>query len=74
VVFKSFGEGLENKQVDKIKLAIFDITKTQVLAKELGIGSTPSFIIFRNGQEMERFYGDRLVKDDIEAFVESVIQ
>ena len=60
VVFKSFGEGLEVRNPDKIKLAKFDITKNQALARELGVASTPSFVIFKDGQELERFLGTAL--------------
>lgn len=74
VVFKSFGEGLERDRGDKIKLARFDITRTQALVKELGVLSTPSFVIFREGKELKRFFGDSLIKDNIEAFVDSMLQ
>ena len=74
VVFKSFGEGLEKQNPDKVKLAIFDITKTQSLVKTLGVKSTPSFVIFKDGQELERFYGDGLIRDNIEDFVSKVVQ
>ena len=73
MVFKSFGEGLEKNNPDSVKLAIFDITKTQSLTKTLGVKSTPSFVIFKDGQELERFYGDGLIKDNIESFVSTVI-
>lgn len=73
-MFKSFGEGLEKNHADKIKLARFDITRTQALARELGVSSTPSFVIFKSGEELARFFGDSLVKDDIEAFVDQMIQ
>jgi len=73
VVFKSFGEGLEKQNPDKVKLAVFDITKTQSLAKTLGVKSTPSFVIFKDGQELEHFYGDGLIRDNIENFVSTVV-
>jgi len=73
VVFKSFGEGLEKNNPNRVKLAIFDITKTQSLAKTLGVKSTPSFVIFKDGQELERFFGDGLIKDNIESFVTTVV-
>jgi thioredoxin-like negative regulator of GroEL len=73
-VFKSFGEGLEKNNPNRVKLAIFDITKTQSLAKTLGVKSTPSFVIFKDGQELERFFGDGLIKDNIESFVTTVVQ
>jgi thioredoxin-like negative regulator of GroEL len=74
VVFKSFGEGLVKNNPDSFKLAIFDITRTQSLSKTLGVKSTPSFVIFKDGQEIERFYGDGLIKDNIENFVLKVVQ
>jgi len=43
------------------------------LAKQLGIASTPSFLIFKGGHEIKRFYGDTLVKDDIENFVNTFV-
>jgi thioredoxin-like negative regulator of GroEL len=74
VVFKSFGEGLEGRNPDKIKLARFDITKNQAIARQLGVASTPSFVIFNEGKELERFFGDTLQKDDIEAYVNKIMQ
>ena len=74
VVFKSFGEGLEGRNPDKIKLARFDITKNQAIARELGVASTPSFVIFKDGQELQRFLGDTLMKDDIEQYVNGMIE
>ena len=74
VVFKSFADGMEQKNAGKFKLAVFNIMKTQALAKQLGVSSTPSFIIFSQGQEENRFFGNSLVKEDIEQAINAVIQ
>ena len=74
MVFKSFGEGLEKRHEDKIKLARFDISRTPALARKLGVLSTPSFIIFENGKELERFSGNSFAIDNIEAFVDTVVR
>ena len=73
VVFKSFADGMEQKHGDKFKLAVFNIMKTQALAKELGVSSTPSFVIYQQGKEIHRFFGDSLVKDDIEKALYAVM-
>ena len=64
----SFGEGLEQRNMDKIKFAKFDITKNQALSKSLGILSTPSFVVIKDGDQIEQFFGDRVNKDIIEEF------
>jgi thioredoxin-like negative regulator of GroEL len=60
---------LEERNTDKIKLAKFDITRTQKLARQLGISSTPSFIVFKKGKQIEQFLGDRVNREIIEDFM-----
>lgn len=66
VVMMFAAEGLKKRKDRKLKLAKFNMTKNQGLAKNLAVFSTPTFIIYKDGKEMERFYGERLNMDDME--------
>ena len=73
VVMMSVGEGLEERNNGKLKLAKFNITKNQGLAKKLGVMSAPYFLIIKNGEEIGRFYGESLIVDDIEDFIDKTV-
>lgn len=74
VVFKSFAESMEKKGSGKLKLAVFNIMNTQSLVKTLKVSSTPGFVLYNQGREVDRFFGDRLVKDDIEKAIDTFLQ
>jgi thioredoxin len=71
-VFSSFGEGLEKRNTGKFKLAKFNIMQNQKLARELGASSAPSYIVFKNGKQIEAFSGDRVDRKILEDFVSTL--
>ena len=50
-------------QMDKIYVGQVDVDKNPELVKRLGIHSFPTFLVFQNGREMERFSGFRKKED-----------
>ena len=71
-VFSSFGEGLEKKNTGKFKLAKFNIMQNQKLARKLGAASAPSYIVFKDGKQIEEFSGDRVDRKILEDFVSNL--
>lgn len=70
LAFSGFGEGLEKNSAGKLKLAKFNIMQNQKLAKELGVSSAPSFLVFQKGEQIEQFFGNRVNKEIIEDFMD----
>lgn len=70
--FSSFGEGLEKRNTGRFKLAKFNIMQNQKLARKLGASSAPSYIVFKNGNQIEAFSGDRVDRKIIEDFVSTL--
>ncbi|MGD9076918.1 MAG: thioredoxin family protein, partial [Desulfobacteraceae bacterium] len=58
VVMMSAAEGLERQNANSLKLAKMNITTTQGLAKNLDVRTAPDFLIYKDGKEIQRFYGD----------------
>ena len=73
VVMMSAAEGLERQNTNRLKLAKMNITTTQGLAKILDVRSAPTFLIYRDGREIQRFYGDNLSIDGMEDFIQNII-
>jgi thioredoxin-related protein len=46
--------------------------KNQKLARKLGASSAPSYIFFKNGNQIEQFSGDRVDRNIIEDFVSTL--
>jgi thioredoxin 1 len=53
-------QGLVNDSEGKVKLVKVNVANNQGLAKKLNILSAPSFLVYRDGAEVERFVGDRV--------------
>ena len=73
VVMMSAAEGLERQSENKVKVAKMNITKTQHLAKNLDVRSAPTFLIYKDGKEIERFHGDNLSIAGMEDFLQNII-
>jgi thioredoxin 1 len=71
-VFGSFGEGLEKRNSGKFKLAKFNIMQNRKLAGKLGASSAPGYIVFKNGNRIEEFSGDRVDRKILEDFVRTL--
>jgi thioredoxin len=72
LAFGSFTEGLEKRNSGKFKLAKFNIMQNQKLARKLGASSAPSYIVFKNGNQIESFSGDRVDRNILEDFVSTL--
>ena len=53
-------EGLVKDSAGKVKWVKVNVANNQGLAKKMNILSAPSFVVFRDGAEVERFVGDRV--------------
>jgi thioredoxin-like negative regulator of GroEL len=73
VVMMSAAEGLERKNANNLRLAKVNITTTQGLAKNLDVRTAPTFLIYKDGKEIQRFYGDKLFLERMEDFVQTII-
>ena len=73
LVMMSAAEGLERQNANELKLAKMNITTTQGLAKILDVRSAPTFLIYKNGKEIQRFYGDNLSIDSMEDAIQNII-
>ena len=49
--------------IQRVKNAQVDVDNNEELVKRLGIRSFPTFLVFQNGREMERFSGFRKKED-----------
>ena len=53
-------EGLIKDSEGRVKWVKLNVANNQGLAKKLNILSAPSFLVYREGAEVERFVGDRV--------------
>ena len=72
VVMMSAAEGLERQNENNLKLAKMNISTTQGLAKNLDVRTAPTFLIYKDGKEIRRFYGDNLSIDRMEDFIQNL--
>ena len=56
----------------KVKWVRLNVANSQGLAKKLGILSAPSFLVYRNGGEVERFVGDRVNYEDMYGYFQNL--
>ena len=59
-----------SKEMKNITFAKMDVDQNQEIASKLGIMSIPTFVIFKNGKEVDRIIGANpksLMKSKIEA-------
>jgi thioredoxin-like negative regulator of GroEL len=69
-----FMPDIETAYADKIKFAEIDRDELPDLCSELNILGIPSFIAFRNGQELIRFVSKlRKTREEIEEFLDRAI-
>ncbi|MBQ8164562.1 MAG: thioredoxin family protein [Clostridia bacterium] len=61
---------LEDRYQENIYVAKVNVAYENELAEEYNIGSTPTFLFFRNGGIVERFSGARK-RDELEQIIES---
>jgi len=58
--WNNVAEGLIKDSEGKVKWVKLNVANNQGLAKKLNILSAPSFLVYREGAEVERFVGDRV--------------
>jgi thioredoxin 1 len=73
VVMMSAAEGLERENANRLKLAKLNITTSQGLAKILDVRSAPTFLLYKDGKEIQRFQGDNLSIDSMEGFIQDIV-
>ena len=72
VVMMSAAEGLERQNGNNLKLAKVNITTTQSLARILDVRTAPTFLVYKGGKEIQRFYGDNLSIESMEDFIQNL--
>lgn len=72
VVMMSAAEGLERQNANNLKLAKVNITTTQSLGRILDVRTAPTFLVYKGGKEIQRFYGDNLSIDGLEDFIKNL--
>lgn len=63
---------LDERHGNRVKLAKLNFANNKKTFSGLSIKGTPTFAIFKDGKELQRFHGDATV-DDIKDFVDSLI-
>ncbi len=58
-------EGLVRDSGGKVQLVKLNVAENQGLASQLNVLGAPSFIVFRAGEEVERFVGERVNYEDM---------
>lgn len=63
---------IEEKYGDKVLMVKVNVAYDAALAEQYEVTSTPTFLFFRNGQEVERFSGVKK-KEEFEQLIEAVL-
>jgi thioredoxin 1 len=71
--WNSVAEGLIKDSEGKVKWVNVNVANNQGLAKKLSILSAPSFLVYRDGAEVERFVGDRVNYEAMYGYFEKLI-
>lgn len=65
-------EGLVKDSAGKVKWVKVNVANNQGLAKKMNILSAPSFVVYRDGTEVERFVGDRVNYEEMYGYFENL--
>jgi thioredoxin 1 len=65
-------EGLVKDRAGKVKWVKVNVANNQGLAKKMNILSAPSFVVYRDGAEVERFVGDRVNYEEMYGYFENL--
>ncbi len=65
-------EGLVKDTGGNVKWVRLNIANNQEMAKKLNILSAPSFLVYRDGLEVERFVGDRVNYEAMYGYFENL--
>jgi thioredoxin 1 len=72
VTWNNVAEGLVKDTEGKVRLVKLNVADNQGLAKALNIQSAPSFLVYRDGLEVERFVGDRVNYEEIFGYFQNL--
>ena len=70
--WNNVAEGLIKDSEGKVKWVKLNVANNQGLAKKLNILSAPSFLVYRDGAEVERFVGDRVNYEEMYGYFETL--
>jgi len=65
-------DGLVKDSEGKVKLVKLNVAENQGLASKLNVLGAPSFIVFRDGEEVERFVGERVNYEDMYGYFQNL--
>ena len=66
-------EGLAEKYAEKLKITKVDASKNRRLCLNLKVFGLPTFLFYKNGNEVDRLSGNSLKIEEIEEAVERII-
>lgn len=66
-------EGLAEKYGTKLKISPIDASKNRRLCLNLKVFGLPTFLLYKNGKEVERLTGGTLKMEEIEASIRKII-
>jgi thioredoxin 1 len=66
-------EGLAEKYAEKLKITKVDASKNRRLCLTLKVFGLPTFLFYKNGNEVDRLSGNSLKIEEIEEAVERII-
>jgi thioredoxin 1 len=70
--WNNVAEGLIKDAAGKVKWVKLNVANNQGLAKKLKILSSPSFLVYRDGAEVERFVGDRVNYEEMYGYFQNL--
>jgi thioredoxin-like negative regulator of GroEL len=70
--WNSVADGLVKDSAGKVKLVKLNVAENQGLASQLNVLGAPSFLVFRDGAEVERFVGERVNYEDMYGYFEGL--
>lgn len=70
--WNSVAEGLVKDSDGKVRLVKLNVADNQTLANKLNILGAPSFIVYQDGAEVERFVGERINYEDMYEYFQNL--
>ena len=67
-------EGLEKKYGEKVKITKLDASKNKRLCLNLKVLGLPTYLLYKNGKEVDRLIGGELTINDIEESVKKMME
>ena len=67
-------EGLEKKYGEKVKITKLDASKNKRICLNLKVLGLPTYLLYKNGKEVDRLTGGELTINDIEKSVKKMME